>query len=120
MREVIAVDFDGVLCENNYPEIGDVLPIHKKIHEYIRQEHKNGNIIILWTCRCGKELDAAVNFCKKHDIPIDYVNENDPERVKKYGHDSRKISADLYIDDKTFGWSLVEAILKRKEANIND
>lgn len=106
MREVIAVDFDGTLCENAHPNIGELLPMHKTIHEYIRMKHKNGALIILWTCRCGKELEAAISFCKKYNIPIDYVNENDPERVKKYGYDSRKISADLYIDDKAFGWRI--------------
>ena len=111
MREVIAVDFDGTLCENKHPEIGDVLPIHERVHELIRVKHKNGALIILWTCRCGPELEAAISFCRKNDIPIDLVNENDPERVKKYGYDSRKISADLYIDDKAIGWNLAEAIL---------
>lgn len=106
MREVIAVDFDGTLCENKYPEIGDVLPIHERVHEFIRVKHKNGALIILWTCRCGPELEAAISFCKKCNIPIDLVNENDPERVKLYSYDSRKISADIYIDDKALGWDL--------------
>lgn len=101
-RKVIAVDFDGTLCTNAYPNIGAILPIHQMIHEYVRKEREKGTVIILWTCRCGKELDAAVEFCQEHNIPIDYINENDPERVAFYGMDSRKVSADLYIDDKSY------------------
>jgi capsule polysaccharide export protein KpsC/LpsZ len=110
-RKVIAVDFDGTLCENNYPDVGEIKPEHKVIHELVRKLHKNGDVIILWTCRGGKELEAAVSFCRQHNIPIDYVNENYPERVKLYGCDSRKISADLYIDDKSLGWEFIKTLL---------
>lgn len=110
-RKVIAVDFDGTLCESNYPDVGEIKPEHKVIHELVRKLHKNGDVIILWTCRSGKELEAAVSFCRQHNIPIDYVNENDPERVELYGCDSRKISADLYIDDKSLGWEFIKTLL---------
>lgn len=100
LRRVVAVDFDGTLCESDYPNVGDVWNKHMKTHEYIRKEKEKGSIIILWTCRCGKELEDAVAACKNWHIPIDYVNENDPDRTAFFGADSRKISADLYIDDK--------------------
>lgn len=100
LRRVVAVDFDGTLCESDYPNIGTVWNKHMKTHEYVRKEKENGSVIILWTCRCGKELEEAVSACKDWHIPIDYVNENDPERTKYFGADSRKISADLYIDDR--------------------
>ena len=45
-------------------------------------------------------LDAAIAWCKEQGITFDYINENAPERVGTYGGDSRKISADVYIDDK--------------------
>lgn len=110
MRKVIALDFDGTVCENNYPEIGEVGPRHLAIHQYIRQEKQNGCIIILWTCRAGKELDAAVSFCRKNNIPVDYVNENAPDRVNFYGSDSRKVSADIYIDDRALGFSFTTVV----------
>lgn len=97
MNKVIAVDFDGTLCENRYPEIGkmkkDVL-----IRLYIEQ--LNGSKIILWTCRTGKYLDEAVAWCLDHGIIFDAINENLPERIKMFGGDCRKISADEYWDDK--------------------
>lgn len=119
MREVIAVDFDGTLCENAYPDIGKVQPEHNVIHRYVRyKKHAEDAIVILWTCRCGKELEAAISFCKKYNIPIDYVNENDPERVKLFGGDPRKVSADLYIDDKALGWHMFVDTLKKGDTLI--
>lgn len=115
LRKVIALNFDGTLCENNYPNIGAVKSMHKVVHEYIRAEHKKGTVIILWTCRAGNALGDAVEFCMKNDIPIDYVNENDPERVKLYGSDSRKISADMYIDDKALAFNVFLFIQKLRK-----
>jgi hypothetical protein len=99
---VIAVDFDGTLCEHAFPGIGEIKEIHKKVIEYIRFQHKQGNTIILWTCREdieeGNFLTEAVEWCKKNDIPIDYINEYPMHGLK--GFASRKVCADVYIDDK--------------------
>ena len=46
-------------------------------------------------------MDHAVEWCKKHGLAFDAVNENLPEVIALYGNDSRKVSADLYIDDKS-------------------
>ncbi|NLD50547.1 MAG: hypothetical protein GX660_25680 [Clostridiaceae bacterium] len=117
LKRVVAVDFDGTLCNNAYPDVGEPNEIHYAVHDYIRKEKENGSIIILWTCRTGKELEVAVDACKQWKIPIDYVNENDPERTAFYGADSRKISADVYIDDKADNpeeWSVSILIRERK------
>lgn len=95
---IIAVDFDGTLCTNNYPEIGE--PIWKVIN-YCRRLKNAGNQIILWTCRSGKYLTQAIYACKNWGLEFDYINENSKENLEKYHYiDSRKICADLYIDDK--------------------
>lgn len=93
-QKIIAVDFDGTLCKNAYPDIG--APIHHSIH-YIKKLAANGATLILHTCRCGASLDAAVAWCKERGIIFDYINENTPENIKRYG-DVRKIYADIYID----------------------
>lgn len=97
--EIIAVDFDGTLCENKWPLIGE--PIQKYI-EYIKDEKAKGNKIILWTCRTGKQLEDAVKWCSEKGIIFDAVNDNLPEMSAKFGGNSRKIYADRYIDDKAF------------------
>lgn len=99
---IIAVDFDGTLCTEAYPQIGE--PIIETI-ELVKQLHKAGNTIILYTCRVDTYLEDAVEWCKQHQIPIDYVNENVPERITTYKIDCRKISADIYIDDKAINLS---------------
>ena len=93
---IIAVDFDGTLAETDYPYIkyGKWAVI-----KYVLSKQKNGAIIILNTCRHGEELDNAVIFCKEYGLVFDYINENVPELIKKYG-DCRKIAADFYIDDR--------------------
>jgi len=61
---------------------------------------RRGDIIILWSCREGKRLADAVTYCRKYGFCPNYVNCNAPIAVKMMGHDSRKIYADVYIDDK--------------------
>jgi len=103
MRGIIAVDFDGTLCEDCFPECG--YP-NLNLINYLIKKQNEGARIILWTCRNGKDLDVAVSFCKKHKLLFDAVNENLPEIIERYGSDSRKIFADIYIDDKAWtpGW----------------
>ena len=94
---IIAVDFDNTLAVTRYPEI--IEPIDLTC-DLIRKAKENGATIILWTCREGKELEDALNWCKENNVPIDYANENAPERIKKWNNDCRKIGADIYIDDR--------------------
>lgn len=96
---VIAVDFDGTVARTRFPEI--LSPIYETIN-FLQLAKLDGATVILWTCREGENLENAVEWCKRNCVPIDYVNENTPERVDLFGNDSRKISADMYIDDKAF------------------
>ena len=97
MNKIIAVDFDGTLCENCYPDIGRP---NTKLIDYLKWERYQGNYVILWTCRCGDELQAAVDWCKQQGFIFDAVNENVKAAIEKFGGDSRKVFADEYIDDK--------------------
>lgn len=94
---IIAVDFDGTLHTGAYPSIGDMRP---GAQEYMQKLKNDGHYIILNTCRCGDTLLEAINWCLWQSIPIDRVNDNHPELVAKYQSNSRKISADIYVDDK--------------------
>lgn len=94
---VVAVDFDGTLCKSQYPECGE--PISENVQR-VRELKRQGATIILWTCREGEALAKAVRWCEEHGVPVDYINENAPSRIARYRNDCRKISADLYIDDK--------------------
>ncbi|MCM1218018.1 MAG: DUF6273 domain-containing protein [Lachnospiraceae bacterium] len=95
---IYAVDFDGTLCENKYPDIGAPIP---RVIEFVKRQKADGNIVILWTCRAGRQLADAVTWCKNQGLIFDYINENVKENVEMYGGDTRKVFADVYIDDKT-------------------
>lgn len=97
VNKIIAVDFDGTLCANCYPDIGSA---KERLIDFLKiRKNKYGDKIILWTCRVGKHLDDAVAWCNEHGLYFDAVNENLPEIIEKFGGDTRKIFANYYIDD---------------------
>lgn len=93
---IIAVDFDGTLVKNKFPEIGE---INYFVWEAVQKAQSEGIKVILWTSRTGKVLDEALGFCARHGMKFDAVNDNIPE-VKALGWDARKVLATMYIDDR--------------------
>ena len=89
---IIAVDFDGTLQISGQG--------NEKLISWLKNQQKTGNIVILWTCREGKSLFEAVQFLRQYNFVPNFVNCNCPESIKRMGHDSRKVYADIYIDDK--------------------
>jgi trehalose-6-phosphatase len=95
---IIAVDFDGTLCENKYPEIGE--PRHDVLDELVRLQREERVKLILWTCRTEEQLDEAVEWCAGQGLYFDAVNENLPEINAKWDKPAGpKVSAHLYLDD---------------------
>ena len=90
--QTIAVDFDGTLCENAWPDIGEE---NRELINKLIEERKNGNTVILYTCRKGNELEEAVEWCKDRGLIFDYINENTQEHIEWAGGDTRKIYADI-------------------------
>jgi hypothetical protein len=90
---IIAVDFDGTVVEHHYPKIGPVKPGAK---EALQAFKKAGHKIAIWTCRAGQEEKDVRAFLLSNDIPFDTIN--NPIMGADLG--TRKIYADLYIDDK--------------------
>lgn len=99
---IIAVDFDGTIVEHRYPEIGKELFF---AIDTLKALNKKGHQLILWTFRSGKLLDEAVAFCKEHGVEFYAVNKSYPE--EEYDETiSRKIHADIFIDDRNMGGML--------------
>ena len=96
-QNIIAVDFDGTLCENKWPEIG--MP-NEELIEYLKKRQANGEKLILWTSRNEEQTKEAVEWCKKYGLVFDAVNDNLPEIVEAFGGNCRKIFANEYIDDR--------------------
>lgn len=94
----IAVDFDGTIVENKYPEIGKPKMF---AFESLKKLQEEGHQLILWTYRHGDKLSEAVEFCKMHGIEFYAVNKSYPE--EDFEGVSRKILADIFIDDRNIG-----------------
>ena len=97
--KILAIDFDGTLSFGRWPEVG---PANDRLISYLLDRKRCGDKLILWTCRAGAALDAAIDFCGQHGLHCDAVNDNLPEIVEIYGSNSRKIACDYYIDDRSF------------------
>lgn len=96
-HRIIAVDFDGTLCENKWPEIGEP---NRELIEYLKKAQSDGDKLILWTARNEEQTQKAVDWCKEQELIFDAVNDNLPENIEYFGGNSRKVYATDYIDDK--------------------
>ncbi len=97
--KTIAVDFDGTIVENAYPEIGKPLLF---AFQTLKKLQAEGHLIILWTYRSGEKLQEAIDFCTKNGLTFYAVNKSYPEEEMSPSI-SRKINADLFIDDRNIG-----------------
>ncbi|MFT4698498.1 MAG: hydroxymethylpyrimidine pyrophosphatase-like HAD family hydrolase [Flavobacteriaceae bacterium] len=114
----IAVDFDGTIVDDAYPKVGK-----EKLFafETLKKLQEKGHRLILWTYRSGRMLEEAIQFCKANGITFYSVNSSFPEEIfdEKY---SRKINADVFIDDRNIGevlgWGEVYQTLLKEEAPL--
>ena len=118
----IAVDFDGTIVEDAYPRIGK-----PKIFafETLKMLESKNHRLILWTYRHGPRLQEAVDFCKEHGIEFYAVNKSYPEEAFDEAESSRKINADLFIDDRNIGgflgWGEIYQLIEgNKDALMNE
>ncbi len=97
----IAVDFDGTIVAHRYPKIGEERPFATQTLRMLIEEHHK---LILWTVREGELLDEAVEWCRARGVEFYAVNKDFPEEDEtKNRHFSRKIKADMFIDDCNIG-----------------
>ncbi len=115
----IAVDFDGTIVEHKYPEIG---PEMLFAFATLKELQKKGHKLILWTYRSGDMLEEAVAYCKAKGIEFYAVNKNFPEEEYSSAL-SRKINADIFIDDRNVGgfpgWSEIWQMLHPEGGDFN-
>ena len=100
---VIAVDFDGTLCQTDFPKILKQTKKQQNLLQDLKKLKKKGHKLILWTCRGDNKkfpaLTEAISWCKKKGLTFNSVNKNIKGQKKISGY-SPKIIADIYIDDK--------------------
>ena len=113
---IIAVDFDGTIVDYKYPDIGKEKPFAIQTLRTLQQE---GNRLILFTSREGKELEAAVEFCHKRGLDFYAVNSNQPDDAL-FTRQTSKVIADLYIDDLNLGgipdWLTIYELITHRRA----
>ena len=113
---IIAVDFDGTIVEHRYPRIGEEIPFAIDTLELLQQEKHR---LILWSVREGTLLEEAVEWCKARGLEFYAVNKDYPEEQKSHQGFSRKLKADLFIDDRNLGglpdWGLIYEMIKKKK-----
>jgi len=97
--KIIAVDFDQTLSYGEYPACGKP---NMRLIKYIKELQANGDKIILWTCREGEALEAAVEWCANYGLYFDAVNDNLPEIISRFGINCRKIYYDHYLDTSNY------------------
>ena len=97
---VVAVDFDDSIAYTHYPTIIKPLPHAMDVLRVLMNDPYT--VLILWTCREGEYLQQALDFCELYGIKFDYINENCKRNLDLYTVDCRKVSADIYIDDKSY------------------
>ena len=95
--KAIAVDFDGCICTNAFPNIGT--PNWSVIDKAIA-EQAAGAGLILWTCREGELLQQALDACAQWGLHFDAVNESLPSWIAAFGTRPRKVGASEYWDDR--------------------
>lgn len=115
-KKIIAIDFDGTIVDDQFPDIGKLKPGAK---EAINELYYSGKVtIIIWSCRNGINFLKAVEFLAKEGIKYHHFNKSCPDNVKLYGSDTRKVYADVYVDDKQLlplpDWSEIYRQIKEK------
>ena len=112
----IAVDFDGTIVEHRYPEIGKERPFAvETLKRLINDRHR----LILWSVREGKLLDDAVEWCRARGLEFYAVNKDLGEETTKHPQYSRKLKADLFIDDRNVGgiadWGVIYRMISESK-----
>jgi hydroxymethylpyrimidine pyrophosphatase-like HAD family hydrolase len=120
--KLIAVDFDGTIVEDMFPEIGKPKNF---AFQTLKMLQKEGHRLILWTYRYGRKLDEAVKFCQENGIEFYAVNKSFPEEKLNEREASRKINADIFIDDRNLqgfpGWGEVyQKIGDNEQETVNN
>ena len=113
---IIAVDFDGTIVTHEYPKIGKEIPFATQT---LKMLARDGHRLILWSVREGRLLEEAVKWCSERGVEFYAVNKDYPEEEQENNnHFSRKLKADLWIDDRNQGglpdWGTIYRIISEK------
>jgi len=114
-KGILGIDFDHTICNSSFPELG---PEMDDAGDTIRKLVEEGYGVVINTCRSNEALGMAIGYLRRRNIPYHYINCNFPHLIELYNSDTRKVSADVYIDDKNLGgfpgWKKAYKIINKK------
>ena len=102
---IIATDFDNTLVDvegYSYPDFGEPTEWFSQLKN-LRKHYPNIEVI-LYTCREGQDLEAAIKFCMENGLIFDSVNE-DTHSTSKWKTPGRKPFAHIYVDDRAISYN---------------
>lgn len=118
-RLIIALDFDNTITIGfgRFPAIYKLRP---KARDVINTWFDKGHNIIINTCRsdASNAAQKCIDFLAQNGVKYTRINSNLPETIEHYGTDTRKISAELYFDDRNptpVDWDVFDAVVKKYE-----
>ena len=124
---IIAVDFDGTIVEHKYPAIGKEIPFAFETLRKLQTEHRKAylqaGVSNTLPLQADKEsiqrMDEAVTFCRERGLEFYAVNRDYPEEEKNLNnHFSRKLKADIFIDDRNLGglpdWGMIYEMVSKR------
>lgn len=121
-KVILAIDFDGTIAVADYPGIGAP---KKNVSKVLNRLHEEGFVIIIWTCREGDHLNQIGDWMIEHDIPWYDMNHHHEDVKNHFVNDTRKVAADIYIDDKQLGgipddWEDIYILIHKHVEQIGD
>lgn len=113
---IIAIDFDGTIVENRYPEIGHERPFAIDTLKMLQQDRHQ---LVLWTCREGQLLEDALQWCRERGVEFYAANRDYPEETTDNNpYFSRKLKVDLFLDDRNLGglpdWGTIYKMINQR------
>ena len=114
-KAIISIDYDDTIGYQDFPRSGTIKPNAKEV---INRLYDEGHHILIWTCRAFDRLETAKEYLKECGVKYHLINENLIHNIEKYGGDTRKQSAHIYIDDRQLGgipdnWLVIEEMIRR-------
>lgn len=113
-RATISIDYDDTIVYQDFPNSGTIKPNAKEV---INRLYNDGHHILIWTCRAKENLEIAKKYLIDCGVNYHLINHNLPSNIERYGSDTRKMSADIYIDDRQLGgipedWLEIERLVR--------
>jgi hypothetical protein len=118
---ILCIDFDGTIAELEYPRLGAP---KANVTKVLADLYDEGAYIIIWTCREGSHIEDIKKWCFDYGVPYHQINQHHPDILNHYGNDTRKVAADIYIDDKCLNglpndWLDIYQLIKLKASELH-